>query len=890
MRLRTSFVALLLSLSVVLPGSGQSPSATTQQTSAAAAAVNGPARPMAVRAQGFTDAVIPLGCVAFVTSVNLQNNVAVLHGVNHFAEAQEIRLTNLNKTKFLNDAALKIVSATPDTFSVAVQHENLPLTNDSGTAMRTDCPSTQDFRSEQKVVMFHNSSSYFRRHLSPDVSLFRYDDFFPVERDAHYSSVTFDQPGFSLGNQGGWGVSKNRYDEVTFSGRGIAQASNLVCAKHAAGDVACGDYIYGSTDGGSTAQSDEGFTVDTREGGESNAYFHGKVGAGASSGATTLPVTFASGQDATTDGAYMLDISKETLAGRISGQDAIVPKTVVHALPVTLSGGAKLPTSTGVGVIQTQIPPPSVPNKPESIELQVSLISGGFKKGVACLAGGWYPEQVTVTGVEAAGGGSQKVTVVHKNPNPAARSADKGGNDPSSLWQGGLCGNYLSLDRNLARDGFRTSYPVVGAVDGDHIAYVWNVNGYVRPNSLNLYNDPVGLSKLTRRNGVVTASFAKANAPYIFNLAPSVVIASASEASFNGTVTSPVYTDATNVQLSWKQTGPDAVAASATIDLPEASYGFHLYPGAEVIAPRTPEGVELEPNTVAWASGDLIENPHNPSFQMRFRANVVTEHTPPSGADSHGELWAFYGAGISRNFRPSRWDNGNPCKMYTGCGGTLEPITWSIHAGPYATLEQVANAPMNAGTLFRVGCSLLGCNRPAPYSLFEMQNGKIVYDPATGTVSTASIRAAKLSVDELSLPRAQDGSCLTVANHTLVAVPCNGSAGGGVAAAAATPASTSGAAQIAVGEAVRGGNAACAAGYRCTADRGRILVVASTRGGPGKIAHVAARLAQGEICTATQNGGMAFFGIGSGAESASGFDITSDMGISGRVTVDYLCR
>jgi hypothetical protein len=880
MYLRAIFCILLSSLWAAIPVTGQSSSEPVGQTKAQSAVT---AQPMAIRSTAFTDEVVPSGCVAFVTAVSLQNNVAVFHGANHFAESQEIRLSRLSKANFLNGSPLKIVAATADSFSVAAQHENMSLTNDSGTAMRTDCPSTGDFRSEQRVTMFHNTSNYFRQHLSPDVSLFRYDDFVPEERDAHYSSVTFNQPGYTLGNQGGWGVVKNHYDEVTFNGRGIAQTSNLWCTKHAAGDIGCGDYFYGRTDGGSTAQSDEGFTMDTRIGGESDKYFHGKVGAGASAGATTLPVTFDSGQDATTDGAFILDISKETFAGRISGDDSIVPKTSVHSLPVTLTGGAKLPASTGMGVIQTEIPPPVARNKPEPIELEVNLISGTFKKGVACLAGGWYPEQVMVTDVAPVGGGAQKVTVLHKYPNPGA---EKESVETSSLWQGGLCGNYISLDRNLARDGFRTSYSVVGAVDGDHVAYVWNVNGRVRPNGLDLYRDPVSLSKLTRKDGVVTATFTKANSPYIFNLAPSVMIASASDASFNGAVSSPVYTDGTNAELTWKQSGPDATAASATIDLPAAAYGFHLYPGAEVIAPRTPDGsVPLEPNSVKWAAGDVIENPHNPSFQMRFRANIVTQHTPPSGADSHAELWRFYGAGISKNFRPSRWDNYNPCNMYIGCGGTLEPITWSIHSGAYSIFEFVRNAPMNTGTLFRVGCSLLGCDHPAPYTLFELQNGRIVYDPATSTVSTASLKVTKLSVDELSLPRAQDGSCLTVANHKIVAGSCGGSAVSG-----GTTAPQSDAARIVAGDTVRGENAACAPGYRCTADRGRITVMTTTHMPAGKVAHVTVKLAQGEICTATQNGGAAYFGIGSGAESAGGFDITSDVGISGRVTVDYLCR
>ena len=153
--------------------------------------------------------------------------------------------------------------------------------------------------------------------------------------------------------------------------------------------------------------------MDTRQGGETDTYFHGTVGQGATAGATLLPVTFTSGQDATTDGAFLLDISKGTIHGTVSGLDAIVDKTSVHILPVTLAAGHLSP-STGIGIIQTPIPIISIPNVPESVTLDVALAHGTFKPGIACLAGGWYPEQVTVTAVSEATGATQKVTLIHK--------------------------------------------------------------------------------------------------------------------------------------------------------------------------------------------------------------------------------------------------------------------------------------------------------------------------------------------------------------------------------------------------------------------------------------------------------------------------------------------
>jgi hypothetical protein len=923
-------VVLLSSCAVGILFGQSAPQASTNEVRVPPLSTEATAQFAVIRSEGIPDEVVSLNCVAMITAMKIENNVIMFSGINHLAEGQQVRLSKFNRAEYLNGVTLKVSSATADTFTASFTHADVPMRHDGGTALRTDCGASTTLRSNQKVEVFHNNFNFFRQHLSSNIEIASYNQFFPNEQDAHYTSSTFSQPSYSWGNSGGWGVQKDRYEELTFNSRGIAQAHNLWCYKHAVGDVACGDYIYAYTDGGSTAQSDEGFTVDTRQGGETDSYFHGTVGQGATAGATLLPVTFTSGQDATTDGAFLLDISKGTIHGTVSGLDAIVDKTSVHILPVTLAAGHLSP-STGIGIIQTPIPIISIANVPESVTLDVALTHGTFKPGIACLAGGWYPEQVSVTAVSEANGAAQKVTLIHKNPNPTV-STDP--NNPSSLWQGGPCGSYLSLDRNLERDGFRTSYQVVGATDTNHVAYMWNVNGTTLQNGIKLYADPVPLNNLVRKNGIVTARFAKTYTSFVYNHAPSIVIANASDHSFDGVMSSPVYENGQNLSLSWTQAGPDAKAASATMDLPTSSYGFHLYPGAEVLAPRTPNGVPLEPNSVVWASGDVIENPHNPSFQMRFRANGVTQHTLPSGGDSHAEMWGFRGAGISANFRPSTWTNENPCKLYVGCGGTLDPITWTIHSGPYSILQRVESAPMNGGAIFRIGCDSSGCNHPGPYALFVMQNGAISYDPATSTVSTAVFKAGSVSFDKVSLSTASDraSDCLGVINHVLVSgnsqaqeTPCissinwhggsgltvqqSGSAShpsytivpepgyyipklgaGRTSDAVGSNVANASAAAVTVGPNIAHGAVACMNGYRCDSDRGRLELTAGSGSSAGKIAHVQAKLAAGQICTATQNGGTVFFGIGSGGENTSGFDITSAIALAGKAVIDYSCH
>jgi hypothetical protein len=885
-----------------------------------------------IRPEGADDEIASLNCVAFISSVEIKDDVVIFTGMNQLSKGQEVSISRLNRATYLNGATLKVLSATSTGFTARFHHDNVDRINDGGTALRTDCIAEGSYRSAQKVEAFRDNVNYFNRHLSPDIEISRFDQFLPLEIDDHYTSLTFNGPGHSLGNNGGWSIRKHLFEDLTFNSRGISQAHNLWCRKHAVGDVACGDYIYASTDGGGTAQADEGFTVDTRHGGESDRYFHGTAGTGASPGTTRLPVVFSSGQEETTDGAFLLDISKGKISGVVSGLDSVVDGTSVHVLPVLVKSQEKLTPSTGIGIIQTPLPIVAMANEPESARIEVALTRGTFKPGIACLAGGWYPEQVSITAVSALDGNHQQVTLVHRNPNPTSITDP---HNPSSLWQGGPCGSYLSLDRNVARDGFRTSYFVVGAIDPNHIAYIWDVNGTTHQNGIQLYGAPTKLSRLVRKDGVVTAHFANANSPVIYNHAPQVVIANASDSSFNGVVAVPEYTNDAERTLTWKQSGPDGAAASATIDLPPELYGFHLYPGAEIIGPQVSNSVPLEPNSVAWQPGDVLENPHNPSFTMRFRANYVTEHTLPSGADNHGELWSFIGSGISANFRPSRWVNANPCNLYAGCGGTLEPITWMIHRGPYSILHRVDNAPMNGGILFRIGCDLKGCDHPAPYVLFGLQNGSITYDPRTSTVTAPALKAGRLSVDDanirkLSFASASDDSadCLGVRNHIVVAggaqpqnAPCVASitwkGGKGLTVEQTGTAShpvytivpepgyyvsrsngresgvatgTDAAVSITVGSANRAGSVRCMNSYHCTASRGRIEVSAGAGTSSGTIAHVDASLRPGTICTATQNGGTMFLGIGSSGEGGGGFDITSGVGITGKVVIDYFCH
>jgi hypothetical protein len=246
-----------------------------------------------------------------------------------------------------------------------------------------------------------------------------------------------------------------------------------------------------------------------------------------------------------------------------------------------------------------------------------------------------------------------------------------------------------------------------------------------------------------------------------------------------------------------------------------------------------------------------------------------------------------------------------------GCGGTLEPIRWNTYLGPYRELVNMRTAPLNNGTLITVGCDSRGCDHKAPYFLFRLQNGAMQYDPADGDFTvpkmTANLFAGHLEGPvtttqiDLQDPKSPD-QVLTITNshgqvviHSHTSGDTKGAAGSSSLLAGKpldkSETSTSPApATVLSGAGDRGVNAACARGYVCTSDRGRITLAAATPTPAGVVASVRMPLAAGAICTATQNGGATFFGIGSGEESAKGFDITAGVVWHGTITVDYSCR
>jgi hypothetical protein len=295
----------------------------------------------------------------------------------------------------------------------------------------------------------------------------------PSGADGHTSQaarrvdMTAFGPGLSLGNLGGWRVHKIDVGFFTISARGISQARSLIMQKHASGDtMGTFDYVY--SDGGSTALSDEaikGYAVDM---GETSGYFHGTVASTTGTGDTAPALAFVSGNDWTTDGAPLLDISKGTISGHITGPSApLQGSAYLGTFPVDND----LPLTTAWGICNDPIPWNHLVQTATPVTCRVSLKLGQFEPGgTVCVTGPNYPEQAPITDAGPVLDGTQTITLSLRNSNEAG----------ANILQGGLCGQYISFDANLALSGYRTSYYAFGAIDPHHLIFGQALFGYTR--------------------------------------------------------------------------------------------------------------------------------------------------------------------------------------------------------------------------------------------------------------------------------------------------------------------------------------------------------------------------------------------------------------------------
>ena len=439
--------------------------------------------------------------------------------------------------------------------------------------------------------------------------------------------------------------------KVTLANRGIGGGLTLTYNKHGLGDSNPLN-IYSNFDAGWDTQSDEGMTGIRNYVAQNSTYWHGTT---TSSGTgVTLPVLSdaTSGQNNTTDGAVLLDISKGTISGTITGPAvALAGSSYLNTYPTSLTG---LPTVTAWGYCPSAAPPaPTTPQTNNPYTFSCALKQGTFTAGsLVWVAGPNYPEQAMVTAVGTPSGGTQTVTVSIRNPQPDG--AAKGVNLFSRV---DLVGQYASWDANLAQPAdFRTSQYAFGSLDGVNL---------------------------------ITAFYAQ-----------------------GGTGTG--------------HPSPPGCNAQAFCPGVAGRNGFHLYPGAEVVAnlalAHTPQ---LEPNAIPFSAGDLLENPQSDAVYLTGNKTLCGVVTPMNGSGSVCDSVEVIGQGVAANFVDHYTSNANDPAMYAVNGGLYDGPTVHHVAGyhDYGTTYDI----MPGKALFNiVNKSYNNVVNPSG-QLFSFQTGGQIY-------------------------------------------------------------------------------------------------------------------------------------------------------------------
>ena len=502
---------------------------------------------------------------------------------------------------------------------------------------------------------------------------------------------TIQGSGFSLGNEGGWTVGKGFVTQFNSGVRGIHQSISHIIHKHATGDTAA-TYGYVFTDGGVSAASDEGVTGTQSELNENFGYYHGTVVS--STGVNDrAPVWSAatSGNNWTTDGAFMLNISRPICTTRCAGSTTDVVFTI-NGTP-TSTYFFQMPTTTGTLPVSTAIGYQFVPNWSSAetyTNREIVLFTDGHvyqSTGNGNLdntpaiggtafwqdaglesANNWLgiPNQqcttdspvpctfsvalVTFNGntngfsvgdhISVAGSNYPEQSVV-----TAVTTTGSGTNitqrvtcllrNPNflvTLFKGGVAGGYISSAANLAFSGMRSSYYAFGSLDGVNLIYGLQVGGGIQ-----------------------------------FNHLPQ---AGSEQWAFDGS----------------------------------AEAEFTVYPGAEIVSNPdyyNPAG-HIEQNNVPWTAGDLVENPHYPVFGGTA-AWFTKQQTTPSNS-SHGssgiQLTVGGGGWAGGNTAHINLINENPVSYYQNGGvaaNTLFAPACLQMQGPYSQGVYFSNAPQPLG-------------------------------------------------------------------------------------------------------------------------------------------------------------------------------------------------
>jgi hypothetical protein len=616
----------------------------------------------------------------------------------------------------------------------------------SNTSMATSQATLLDFRNGAMTFVSHNPGMNPGGNGYNDSILFACEDSAfqgttgnPLgwnSASSHCLDLVFNnrEPGFNLGNgpigPGGWSVHQALPIQMNVSTPGISQLISGSFNKSGIGDVA-GYYLYTYNYGGATASADEGLHLGALQGGEANVTYAGTITTGGT-GATLIKVNCTNDCSNPGDGRYLIDTRTAIASGYVqatTGPSGETPGTVTI-------NGATVPVSKFWGTLNATVNTPvSSGSQSTAMTFAVTQTGGtGAPVGgdLICFSGSFH-EQAKITSVSGTG----PYTIVAN-----LRHAHGGA---TYVYDGGACGTFADVPANQQTpQGQMLRWPIdiLGSTSSTTLVYRYFGFGY-SPGQLGygfpmLAYGPVSGMSMVNRGGLVTMDINTNQLTFAGQA--NLYISGASDSAFNGLCTNSHVTSwASNLgsgTIACTQTSSNGHTGTQTGSVTVGTsqyYSVNLYAGAEVvdvldytISPPSLDGTfTLEPNTVAWTSGDSVEEPHH----YMEHADAVFDQLQinnPFGYANGGYDFGLQGAGISGGtyycstcFAAMKISNTNPASMYSYGSGLLTAPNGIDLLGPFTTGINMYTAPSNGNPFSFIGCPAVGCNDPGyMYHLF----------------------------------------------------------------------------------------------------------------------------------------------------------------------------
>ena len=507
------------------------------------------------------------------------------------------------------------------------------------------------------------------------------------------------------------------------------QAGNVVNCYSVGDCLAGGQFI--TTSGGYRDEADEGTHPFDLQIMEDSRVFQGTCGSGCSLGATRLTVNPTAGGGTQGDGRFLIDKSpsKVITTGSISGDGG-------DYLPIVNFTGTHFPISTQL-MTAAKATSQAANLAPGTVTLPIVTtgLSSGYAMSTAAL-----PSTTGVACVTDQGRFPNFETAAYSvvDASHVTLTLNKVHLSGAVLSVGGLCG--YGLEEIADTQGqIRQVFPVSGSPSSTQVyyasalTYVVGANGGTSTGGFLSTSNAIVAA--TRNGNIVTLTFGQA-IPNVNGL--SMTVSGVADASYNGTFQ---VTTIGSSSLTYTASGPNGSSSGGTASF--ANGGFALYPMAEVLSVYNPASASVDgtftlaPNTVAWAAGDLVEEPHYHQQLVYADVEYITQFLPrPTQYISAGK---FYAGQLGPGARGWEIHNGVPASDYLSGGGTHQvPDSAYLAAGPWRNSIEV-----DAGTeaVLRIHCNLHSCSRwDSGYALFAMdRNGGVEdflsYQPQSDTAT-----------------------------------------------------------------------------------------------------------------------------------------------------------